>query len=48
MGKALNLETYLAEFDSAEKRVEFYSQGDPQALDYECGILVPVQTEGRL
>ena len=28
--------------------LEVYSQGDPQASDYECGIWVPVQAEGRL
>ena len=27
---------------------ESESQGDPQASDYECGIWVPVQAEGRL
>ena len=34
-------------YANGKATLEVYSQGNPQASDYECGIWVPVQTEGK-
>ena len=41
-------QTMKPETEIEKATLEVYSQGDPQASDYECGIWVPVHTEGRL